>query len=76
MIRTDSNIAIKKLSDLMSYKMGYLAGLTYMPQLLKIINDKEIKNKVVTGYSLQAMFSQLLAPIPFFDIIADANTLC
>ncbi|MFT5759110.1 MAG: ABC-type amino acid transport substrate-binding protein [Alteromonadaceae bacterium] len=73
MVRADSDIVINKLADLAPYRMGHLAGLTYTPELLKIINEKDKVNEVVTGFSLRSMFSQLLAPTPRFDIIADAR---
>ena len=73
MVRADSDIVINKLADLAPYRIGHLAGLTYTPELLKIIDDKMKLNEIVTGFSLRSMFSQLLAPTPRFDIFADAR---
>jgi len=73
MVKADSNIEINSLADLKPYTMGHLAGLTYTPKLKKIIDDKINKNEVVTGYTLKAMFAQLLADIPRFEIMADSK---
>ena len=73
MVRADSDIVINKLADLAPYRIGHLAGLTYTPELLKIIDDIMKLNEIVTGFSLRSMFSQLLAPTPRFDIFADAR---
>jgi polar amino acid transport system substrate-binding protein len=73
MVREDSDIVINQLEDITPYRIGYLAGLTYTPELLKIINDKDKQNEAVVGFSLRSLFSQLLAPTPRFDIIADAR---
>jgi ABC-type amino acid transport substrate-binding protein len=73
MVRAESDIVINKLIDITPYRIGYLAGLTYTPELLKIIIDKDKKNEATAGFSLRSMFSQLLAPTPRFDIIADAR---
>ena len=39
----------------------------------KIIDDKAEVEEVVIGYSLKAMFAQLLADIPRFEIMADSK---
>jgi len=74
MVKAGSDINITKLADLAPYKMGHLAGLSYIPELMKIIKDKNDNGQLVTGYDLTAMFSQLLAPKPRFDIMADSKT--
>ena len=73
MVRSNSEIKIDKLSDLTPYVMGHLAGLSYTPELEKIIKDKEKNGEVVTGYTIEAMFSQLLAKTPRFEIMADSK---
>jgi ABC-type amino acid transport substrate-binding protein len=73
MVRTDSDIKINKLADLEPYVIGHLAGLSYTPELKKIIDAKDEIGKGVTGYSLKAMFSQLLAKTPRFEIMADSK---
>ena len=73
MVRTDIDIKIDKLDDLSPYVMGHLAGLSYTPELKKIIDDKANIGEVVTGYSLKAMFAQLLSDIPRFEIMADSK---
>lgn len=73
MVRTNSDIKIDKLDDLSPYVIGHLAGLSYTPELKKIIDDKAEIDEVVIGYSLQAMFAQLLADIPRFEIMADSK---
>jgi polar amino acid transport system substrate-binding protein len=73
MVRENSEIKIATLNDLSPYVMGHLAGLSYTPKLKKIIQDKDERGEVVTGYSLEAMFAQLLAEIPRFDIMADSK---
>lgn len=76
MVREGSDIKINRLADLTPYVIGNLAGLSYTPELKKIIDDKAEIKEVVTGYSLQSMFAQLLANTPRFDIMADSkNTL-
>jgi len=73
MVRASSDIVINSLDDLAPYRIGYLSGLSYTPELLKIIKNKVSRNEAVKEFSLRSMFSQLLAPIPRFDIIADAR---
>jgi len=74
MVKADSSINIHDLKDLEPYRIGRLAGLSYTPELMKIIENKDKKNQVVTGYNFISMFSQLLAPIPRFDIIANSKS--
>jgi polar amino acid transport system substrate-binding protein len=73
-VRADSNIEIKNLTDLTPYFIGHLAGLTYTPKLKRIIDNKSKIGETVTGYSLKAMYSQLLAEIPRFQIMANSKT--
>jgi polar amino acid transport system substrate-binding protein len=73
MVRANSHIKIEELADLEPYVIGHLAGLSYTPELKKIINDKTAINEVVIGYSLTAMFAQLIADIPRFEIMADSK---
>jgi len=73
MVRANSGIEIDELADLNPYVMGHLAGLSYTPELKKIIDDKAEVEEVVIGYSLKAMFAQLLADIPRFEIMADSK---
>lgn len=74
MVRANSDIQVDDLTDLQPLIIGYLAGLTYTPELKKIIDDKVKLEQVVTGYSLKAMFGQLLAETPRFDIMADSKS--
>ena len=73
MVRANSGIKIDKLDDLSPYVIGHLAGLSYTPELKKIIDDKAEIGEVVIGYSLKAMFAQILADIPRFEIMADSK---
>lgn len=73
MVKANSDIEIAELVDLKPYIMGHLAGLSYTPELKKIIDDKAEINEVVIGYSLTAMFAQLLSDIPRFEIMADSK---
>ncbi len=73
MVRKNSEIKIDKLTDVKPYVIGHLAGLSYTPELEQIIKDKDRIGEVVTGYSLKAMFSQLLAKTPRFEIMADSK---
>ena len=50
-----------------------LAGLTYTPEYMAIVNEKIKLNQVTIGHSLESMFLQLLAPTPRFDIMADSK---
>jgi len=72
-VRADSDIEINNLKDLTPYVIGHLAGLTYTPELKSIIDNKIKIDEAITGYSLQAMFSQLLADIPRFQIMANSK---
>ncbi|MBL4942371.1 MAG: transporter substrate-binding domain-containing protein [Colwellia sp.] len=74
MVKASSNIKINKLDDLIPYRIGHLAGLTYTPELMKIITEKEATKQLVVGFNLKTLFSQLLATTPRFDIMADAKT--
>lgn len=74
MVRADSEINIEKLTDLKPYVIGHLAGLTYTPELKKIIDDKAEIEQLVTGHSLKAMFDQLLADTPRFELMADSKS--
>jgi polar amino acid transport system substrate-binding protein len=74
MVRANSDIQVDDLTDLQPLIIGYLAGLTYTPELKIIIDDKVKLEQVVTGYSLKAMFGQLLAETPRFDIMADSKS--
>jgi polar amino acid transport system substrate-binding protein len=73
MVRANSGIKIDSLADLSPYILGHLAGLSYTHSLKKIIDDKAEIGEVVIGYSLKAMFAQLLADIPRFEIMADSK---
>jgi polar amino acid transport system substrate-binding protein len=74
LVRANSDIQINDLTDLDPLIIGNLAGLTYTPELKKIIDNKIKREEVVTGYSLKAMFAQLLAETPRFDIMADSKS--
>jgi len=73
LVRADSDINIKKLSDVIPYQLGHLDGLTYTPEYMKIIEKKDKLDEVSTGYSLDSLFLQLLSPVPRFDIMADSK---
>ena len=73
LVRADSNIDIKKLNDLLPYQIGHLDGLTYTPEYMDIVNQKLLKKEVTIGHNLKAMFAQLLAPQPRFEIMADSK---
>ena len=74
MVKAGSGIVINDLKDLAPLKIGRLAGLSYTPKLMEIIKNKDKKHQVVTGYNFVSMFSQLLAPVPRFDIIANSKS--
>jgi len=73
LVRADSDINIEKLADVKPLQIGHLAGLTYTPEYMKIIEEKRQQNQVTIGYSLNAMFLQLLSPVPRFDIMSDSK---
>ncbi|PCI61260.1 MAG: hypothetical protein COB35_06660 [Gammaproteobacteria bacterium] len=73
-VKAGSNIVIKSLKDLTPYKIGRLAGLSYSPEFMAIIEDKEKKHQVITSYNSKSMFSQLLASTPRFDIMANSKS--
>lgn len=74
LVKASSAIDIKKLEDVQAYQIGHLAGLTYSPEYLDIINEKTKLNQVTVGHSLESMLYQLLAPTPRFDIMADSKS--
>ncbi|MCP4163198.1 MAG: ABC transporter substrate-binding protein [Deltaproteobacteria bacterium] len=73
MVKSDSNIKIKSLKDLGPLKFGYLDGLTFTPELFKIINDKKKKKEIYYAYSLKQLFKGLLGKYQRFDITADSK---
>ena len=72
-VRADSDIKIKQLSDLSPYVIGNLAGLSHTPEILTILKNKRQNNQVIDGYSIDAMFDQLLAHTPRFDLMINAK---
>lgn len=74
MTRSDSNYIINGLDDLGDLRIGHLAGLSYTPELLKIIEEKLANNDAVVANSMKAVFSQLLAQTPRIDITASAKS--
>ncbi len=73
MVKSDSNIKIKSLKDLEPLIFGYLDGLTFTPELLKIINDKKKKKEIYYAYSLKQLFKGLLGKYQRYDITADSK---
>lgn len=73
LVRADSDIKIKNLNDILPYQIGHLDGLTYTPDYMKIVNQKLLLKEVTVAHNLKAMFAQLLAPTPRFDIMADSK---
>jgi len=73
LVRADSNIEIKQLSDLTPLTIGHLAGLSHTPEIMSIIDKKRLKQQVVDGYSVDAMFKQLLAETPRFDVMINSK---
>ena len=74
MVRANSNLVIESLEDLTPLRVGHLAGLSYTPELLKIINDKLEKEEAVIANSIHSVYSQLLADIPRIDITANTKS--
>jgi polar amino acid transport system substrate-binding protein len=74
MVKANSEIKIDDLADLEPYVIGHLAGLSYTPELKKIIDDKAKVDEVVIGFTLEAMFAQLIADIPRFEIMANSKS--
>lgn len=73
MVRADSDIKITQLEDVIPYQIGHLAGLTYTPEYMKIIQDKLELGQVTVAHNLEVMFAQLLAANPRFEIMADSK---
>jgi len=71
--RTEDDINIKRLEDIKPYKFGHLSGLTYTPELQKILNDKKALNELTIGHTLDAMFKLLLANTPRFQIMSNSK---
>lgn len=74
MVRSDSKIKINSLADLEPLRIGHLAGLSYTPELLEIINQKIDAEQAVVANSMQSVFSQLLAKTPRIDIMANTKS--
>ena len=72
-VRANSNIDIQKIEDLEPLRIGNLAGLTHTPILLAMIEKKRIKGEISEGYSIDAMFAQLLSSTPRFDIMPNTK---
>jgi polar amino acid transport system substrate-binding protein len=73
LVRADSKIKINNLDDILPYQIGHLDGLTYTPEYMEIVNQKLLLDEVTVAHNLKAMFAQLLAPKPRFDIMADSK---
>ncbi len=71
LVRADSDIHLKSLKDLESLKFGHLDGLTYTPELLKIINEKHKTKTIDYTYSIDLLIKKLLKKR--FDITADSK---
>ena len=71
--KKDKNIVINKLDDLHNYTIGHLSGLTYTPEVLKVIEDKKQLQEVITGYSFKALLYQMLASPQRFDILLNSK---
>ena len=69
----NSDIEITDLSDLSPYRFGHLAGLAHTPALSEIVELKRQQNLVVNGYSVKALFGQLLAKPSRIDILANSK---
>lgn len=74
MIRANSNYTVNSLDDLQPLRVGHLAGLSYTPELLEIIESKLARQEAVVANSIDAVFSQLLADIPRIDITANTKS--
>ena len=72
-VRADSAIEIDELSDLTQYRFGHLAGLAHTPHLSELITTMRAEQRVVNGYSLKALFGQLLAKPNRIDILANSK---
>lgn len=71
--KKDKNIVINNFSDLDNYTIGHLSGLTYTPEILKVINDKKKLQEVTTGYSFKALIRQMLAAPQRFEILLNSR---
>ncbi|MGJ8678924.1 substrate-binding periplasmic protein [Paraglaciecola sp.] len=72
-VRADSDIKVNSLDDLAPHVIGLLAGLSYTPELMAIIEKKRQLGEVTDGYSINSMFAQMLSRNPRFDIMADSK---
>lgn len=71
--KANSNIVINDLDDLSGLTIGYLAGLSLTPELLTIIDEKRLYDKVHEGFNIEDMFIQMTSPNPQFDVMPDAK---
>ncbi|WP_293747828.1 ABC transporter substrate-binding protein [uncultured Paraglaciecola sp.] len=72
-MRADSKVDIHKIEDLHPLIIGHLAGLTYTPELLALIDKKRLVGEISEGHSIDAMFAQLLSSNPRFDIMPNSK---
>ncbi len=72
LVKSDSDIRIQSLKDLNTLIFGHLNGLTYTPELLQIIEEKEKKGTVSHSNSLESLILQLTANPKRFDITANS----
>ncbi|WP_182243827.1 ABC transporter substrate-binding protein [Colwellia sp. BRX8-7] len=72
-VSAESSIEINELNDLSPYVIGHLSGLSHTPEIMQIIKDKRLKKQVFDGYNVDAMFKQLLAEKPRFDIMINSK---
>lgn len=73
MVRSDSSIKIRSYKDLNFLVFGYLDGLSFTPELLKVIMRKKKNSEVVNIYSLNNLLNGLAGRYQIFDITADSK---
>lgn len=72
--KAGNDIEINSFDDLESLSIGHLSGLAHTPELMKIIEEKKVKNQVREGFELQAMFTQMIANPPQFDVMPNSKS--
>ncbi len=72
LVKANSDIRIQSLKDIDTLLFGHLNGLTYTPELLQIIEEKEKKRTVNHSNSLESIILQLTANPKRIDITANS----
>ncbi len=72
-VSADRDISVNNLSGLNDLIIGHLAGLTYTPDLLQIVNQKREKGEIVEAYDIDLQLQQLISKPARVDIVPNSK---